>query len=614
METPIRGLLTKQIASGALEAGITLQVTSALTKGDNKWKIELTDGEGSIVGIVKTSIVLEDRQVLKISKAMLNTMNGAKVAVITQFEVLGQMETLLRQAGAASGPPKMQQSTPSTAEKKVMSASMSTPAGVSGGKPYASSPYNAPMEHGSPSSVASQVDATGAPLKRAPPNCMPFKGLNPYRNNWTIKGRVTTMSEMKTYNNARGPGKVFSADILDCDGDEVRVSFFGDAADKFYNVIKPQCVYTFANGMCKPCTKYSKINANTVYEITLNQYSQVEQVAEDDDIKAAVYNFSKISELVSAEVNSSVDILAVVKAASEVSQINTKKGTQLSKRELTAVDESGADVRVTLWGKRAEEPVAWHEQPIIACKGLRVGEYNNGKTLAAGGGCLVAVNPVDVPAAYELHKWRVAEMESKGRLSSSSLSASGGGSTGDREAEPLLQRTYLSDLKQLADNIHSVPEKGVYNTFMGTITKINDGKPFYEACPECSKKVMQDSSGEWQCEKCQKGFDQCMRRYILSMKVEDSTGQSWCSTFNDQGQQLVGLSADDLCLIGAEEGEEKLKARLNQATFDTFIFKVRSRREVVKDEPRLKTTILQVWRPDWTSECSQLVEAIGRYE
>jgi hypothetical protein len=73
------------------------------------------------------------------------------------------------------------------------------------------------------------------------------------------------------------------------------------------------------------------------------------------------------------------DVLAVVHKVSDVQSITTKQGKPLSKRELTLADRSGYICQLTLWGKQAEQ---WNhpDHPIVAFKGLRVGEFG-GKSL-----------------------------------------------------------------------------------------------------------------------------------------------------------------------------------------------------------------------------------------
>jgi hypothetical protein len=85
------------------------------------------------------------------------------------------------------------------------------------------------------------------------------------------------------------------------------------------------------------------------------------------------------------------------------------------------------------------------------------------------------------------------------------------------------------------------------------------------------------------------------------------------STFNDQGVQLLGLSADELNEIGANEGEDALKARLNAACWNTFVVKTRSKREFIKEENRLKSTVVQLWPMDWPAENAMLIDAIEKY-
>jgi hypothetical protein len=41
-------------------------------------------------------------------------------------------------------------------------------------------------------------------------------------------------------------------------------------------------------------------------------------------------------------------------------------------------------------------------------------------------------------------------------------------------------------------------------------------------------------------------------RYIVSVKVGDSTGEAWVSIFNEQAEALIGMSADELAQIKEE--------------------------------------------------------------
>lgn len=54
---------------------------------------------------------------------------------------------------------------------------------------------------------------------------------------------------------------------------------------------------------------------------------------------------------------------------------------QLFKRDLTLVDKSGFSVRMTLWGKQAEQYSVSEPSPVIAFKGVKVGDFG-GKFLS----------------------------------------------------------------------------------------------------------------------------------------------------------------------------------------------------------------------------------------
>ena len=46
-------------------------------------------------------------------------------------------------------------------------------------------------------------------------NVLPIMALNPYVNRFTIKARVTHKGDVRTWNNQRGSGRLFSADLID---------------------------------------------------------------------------------------------------------------------------------------------------------------------------------------------------------------------------------------------------------------------------------------------------------------------------------------------------------------------------------------------------------------
>ncbi|KAG8779548.1 Replication factor A protein 1 [Serendipita sp. 397] len=86
------------------------------------------------------------------------------------------------------------------------------------------------------------------------------------------------------------------------------------------------------------------------------------------------YTFIKLRDLGAHEKDSILDVLAVVHKVNDVAEIQTKQGKQLSKRDITLVDDSGHSCQCTLWGKQAEQ---WnhHNNPVVAFKGLKLSDF-----------------------------------------------------------------------------------------------------------------------------------------------------------------------------------------------------------------------------------------------
>jgi replication factor A1 len=184
----------------------------------------------------------------------------------------------------------------------------------------------------------------------APPRIIPIAALNPYQGRWTIKARVTAKGELRHYNNARGDGKVFSFDLLDSDGGEIRVTCFNAVADQFYNQIEVGKVYLVSKGSLRPAQKAFNHLRND-HEIMLESTSIVQPCHEDDtSIPQQQFHFRPIMEIESMENNSILDLIGMVSYISPSSSIMRKNGTETQKRSLHLKDMSGRSVEVTLWG------------------------------------------------------------------------------------------------------------------------------------------------------------------------------------------------------------------------------------------------------------------------
>jgi replication factor A1 len=62
---------------------------------------------------------------------------------------------------------------------------------------------------------------------------------------WTIRGRVTQKSAIRTWSNSRGEGKLFNIVLVDESG-EIRATAFTQEVEKFYNLIEVnKVIYAF---------------------------------------------------------------------------------------------------------------------------------------------------------------------------------------------------------------------------------------------------------------------------------------------------------------------------------------------------------------------------------
>jgi replication factor A1 len=101
---------------------------------------------------------------------------------------------------------------------------------------------------------------------------------------------------MRHYNNNRGEGCVFSIELLDCLGGEIRGTFFNDEAKKFFDKLENGKCYVIRKGSIRVANKrYSK--SDNEFEITFNYNTTFKE--EEDDIGIKVKKLYFLSFLIS---------------------------------------------------------------------------------------------------------------------------------------------------------------------------------------------------------------------------------------------------------------------------------------------------------------------------
>ncbi|KAF9615019.1 hypothetical protein IFM89_021590 [Coptis chinensis] len=452
----------------------------------------------------------------------------------------------------------------------------------------------------------------GAIVKNeAPARIIPIAALNPYQGRWAIKARVTAKGDLRRYNNAKGDGKVFSFDLLDSDGGEIRVTCFNSLVDKFYDVVEVGKVYMVSKGSLKPAQKNFNHLKNE-WEILLETASTVDLCPdEDSSIPQQQFSFRPISDIENTENNSILDIIGVVTSVNPSVSIMRKNGMETQRRVLNLKDQSGRSVELTLWGefcnregRELQEMVDSGLSPVLAVKAGKVSDFS-GKSVGTISSSQLFINP-DFPEAYSLRDWF-----DRGGKDVAFLSIS-------RDFAPGAQRNEIrKTVSQIKAEGLGRADKPDWVTVKASVSFVKTDNFCYTACPlmigdrQCSKKVVKSGETRWQCERCNQDFEECDYRYLIQAAVQDHTGLTWVTAFQESGEEILGCSAKELYSLKYEEQDDvRFEEIIRSSLFNQFLLKLKIKEEMYGDEQKVKITVVKAEKVDPSSESRYLLDII----
>lgn len=139
---------------------------------------------------------------------------------------------------------------------------------------YGNKPAAQPQQQQQQQSLSSRPNTNSS----SHANIYPIEALSPYAHKWTIKARCTNKSEIKTWHNKNGEGKLFSVNLLDESG-EIKATGFNDQCDALYEIFQEGRVY-YVSAPCRvQLAKKQFTNLANDYELSFERDTQVEKVS-----------------------------------------------------------------------------------------------------------------------------------------------------------------------------------------------------------------------------------------------------------------------------------------------------------------------------------------------
>ncbi|KAK5114489.1 hypothetical protein LTR62_002424 [Meristemomyces frigidus] len=536
---------------------------------------------------------LKKGSICRLKQYQVNFVKDKNILIILDLEVLQEY----------GEPEKLGQPVQMEATKDPEMDVKPQPGNISGNNMYGNKPAQQQQQQEQRSLPARTNGAAGGGGSHH--NISPIEALSPYAHRWTIKARCTHKGDIKTWHNKNGEGKLFSANFLD-DSGEIRATGFNDAVDNFYELLQEGSVY-YVSSPCKvQLAKKQFSNLNNDYELTFERDTQVEKAEDMDGVPQVRYNFTSLSDLQSVEKDNTIDCIGVLSEVGEVSEIVGKTSAKpYSKRELTLVDNTGYNIRLTVWGKTAENFEAQPES-VIAFKGVKVSDFG-GRSLSLLSSGTMNVDP-DIDEAHMLKGWYVGggrndQFQSHANTMST-VTAAGGA---DRNA--------TKSIAQVRDENLGMGDETDWFSVKATVIYIKQDNVSYPACLSegCNKKVVEIDPGVWRCEKCEKNFDKPEYRYIMSVNVSDHTGQIWLQCFNDVGVQIMGMPADNLMQMRDEGEERKVTDAFAEANCKTFVFRCKAKMDTYQDQQRVRYQVQYASPLNFVQESKKLADIIKMY-
>ncbi|KAJ8566036.1 hypothetical protein K7X08_030513 [Anisodus acutangulus] len=131
---------------------------------------------------------------------------------------------------------------------------------------------------------------------------------------------------------------------------------------------------------------------------------------------------------------------------------------------------------------------------------------------------------------------------------------------------------------------------------------------------QCNKKVTRSGNSRWQCDRCNQEFEECDYRYLLQAQIQDHTGLTWMTSFQESGEEILGCPAKELYMMKYEEADDtRFSEIIRNCLFRQFMFRLKIKEEFYGDEQRVKITVVKAEKVNHSAESRHLLDLISKF-
>lgn len=400
-----------------------------------------------------------------------------------------------------------------------------------------------------------------------PENYTQIKALTMHDNNVVIRARVIKKSEIKEYSNTfkKTSGRYFSVELLDKSG-VINGTFFNDSIDKFHSIITEGLIYSFTNFEIK-ASKYA--HDKNKLNIYFNVNSTIDKLPNRNDIPMYNYNFNKIIEIKNKDINSMIDLIAVVTEDESVTQVSLKNGETKIKKVVKIIDDSNEAIELVIWGTDANK-YTFKQRDIILVSSIKLGEFNHVKQLIFNFTTKITKEIPETHRYTQLIEW----IRNNNANNVDYVTNSNNNSLSNTK---ILEFSSINDMINDFDSNSNFGEsRPMYYNVIGYINFIKDTY-YYNSCinDECRKKVIKNGD-KYECLKCNILYDRCKPRFIPTYRISDSTGHVYASCLdNVSNEKIFGKSCEGMVEFEEKESKETVMQYLKSKYFTQYKFNIK---------------------------------------